>query len=236
MIGKKKLFKKFWHYKSRYEFFEQEALSQNKILELERRFPLFFKRALDIILSFFLIIVLSPLQLITAIAVKLQDGGPVFYKRRVVGRKGVYFDALKFRSMIVDADDVILKDKKLKANFEKNYKLKSDVRVTPIGKIIRKLSIDELPQFFNVITGQMSLVGPRIVTPDELEKYGDFKEERIKIRPGVSGFWQVSGRQEVDYKERVKMDRFYMYNWTIWLDLWILLKTVLKVFKMEGAY
>lgn len=203
---------------------------------LERKLSLLIKRTLDNIGSILLCIISSPLLIITALAIKLQDRGPVLYKRRVSGLGGETFDALKFRTMVVDADKVLMKDKELKAIFEKNYKLKNDSRVTRLGRILRKLSIDELPQLYNVLVGQMSLVGPRIVTQEELELYGEFKNERIKVRPGISGYWQVSGRQEVDYKERIQMDRFYMYRWNIWMDLWILLKTVQKVLKMEGAY
>jgi len=204
--------------------------------ELEKPGSLFIKRFLDIVISFVLIVMLCPLLIMIAFLVKIQDGGPILYKRRVVGKNGVQFYALKFRTMVVNADKIIEDNYQLKKEFKKNYKLKNDPRLTFLGKILRKLSIDELPQLFNVIVGQMSLVGPRMVTPEELNKYGDFKKERIKVKPGISGYWQVSGRQNVDYSERIMMDRFYIYRWNIWMDIWILLKTIQKVLKMEGAY
>lgn len=204
--------------------------------ELEKRVPPVVKRTLDITISFFMSVILFPLMILIAMAIKLQDGGPVLYRRRVVGRFGIPFDAFKFRSMVRNADEVLAADQNLRTEFEKNFKLKKDMRITRIGKILRKLSLDELPQLYNVFIGQMSLVGPRMVVPEELKNYGKFKNERIKIRPGLSGYWQVNGRQKVSYMERIRMDQFYMYRWSIWMDFWILLKTVQKVFKMEGAY
>lgn len=203
--------------------------------ELNKRFPMMIKRMMDIAGSLFLIIILSPLLIGIGAVIKLQDRGSIFHRRRVVGRNGVLFDALKFRTMIQDADSFLNSRPELKTKFETNFKLRNDPRVTPFGRIIRKLSLDELPQVFNVLVGQMSLVGPRMVIPEELERYGEFKNERIKIRPGISGYWQVSGRQDVDYEERIQMDRFYMYRWTIWMDIWLALKTIQKVLKMEGA-
>jgi exopolysaccharide biosynthesis polyprenyl glycosylphosphotransferase len=176
--------------------------------ELEKRAPLFTKRLLDIVGSLCLGIVLSPLIIAIAIAIKIQDRGSVFHRRRVVGRHGTVFDALKFRTMVEDADALLAINPELKANLEKNFKLRDDPRVTPIGKILRKLSLDELPQLYNAFLGQMSLVGPRMVTPEEIERYGEFKTERIKIRPAVTGYWQVNGRQDVSYGERIQMDRF----------------------------
>ncbi|MBW2106227.1 MAG: sugar transferase [Deltaproteobacteria bacterium] len=203
--------------------------------ELYKRFPMMIKRMMDIVGSVFLIFVLSPVLISIGAVIKLQDRGAIFHRRLVVGRNGVFFNALKFRTMIQDADAFLNSRPELKAKFETNFKLRNDPRVTSFGRIIRKLSLDELPQLFNVLVGQMSLVGPRMVIPEELERYGEFKKERIKIRPGISGYWQVSGRQEVDYEERIQMDRFYMYRWTIWMDIWLALKTIQKVLKMEGA-
>jgi|GEM_PF-728582 len=204
--------------------------------ELGKRLPLLIKRTVDIIGSFCGIIIFSPFLISLAVAIKLHDGGNVFHRRHVVGRNGKTFDAFKFRTMVENADTLIDADPKLKEEYKNNFKLKNDPRVTGIGKILRKLSLDELPQLFNVFIGQMSLVGPRMVTPEELERYGEFKAERVQVRPGISGYWQANGRQEVDYQERILMDRFYMYRWNIWMDFWIILKTVQKVLKMEGAY
>ena len=204
--------------------------------ELEKKLPQFIKRVIDVIGAVIGLISMSPLLILIAIAIKIQDGGKVFYRRHVAGRKGGTFDAFKFRTMVENADAILDENPKLKRKFKHNYKLKEDFRITRTGKILRKFSLDELPQLLNVLSGQMSLVGPRMVTPEELERYGEFKTERLKVRPGISGYWQVSGRQEVDYKERILMDRFYIYHWNIWMDLWIILKTVQKVMKMEGAY
>jgi Undecaprenyl-phosphate galactose phosphotransferase WbaP len=204
--------------------------------DLEKPIPIFFKRTLDIFGASFGLILISPVFLVVALAVKLQDGGRVFHYRHVVGLHGICFDALKFRTMVENADSYLKQNQALRSEFEKNYKLKHDPRVTRLGRILRKLSLDELPQLFNVLMGQMSLVGPRMVTPEELERCGEFKSERISIRPGLTGYWQISGRQNVDYAERIQMNQFYMQNWNIWLDLWIILKTFQKVLKMEGAY
>jgi len=204
--------------------------------ELGKRLPMLIKRTVDIVFSFCGIIILSPFLISIAAVIKLQDGGKVFHRRHVVGLNGKTFDAFKFRTMVGNADTLLGGDPKLKEEYENNFKLKNDPRITCIGKILRKLSLDELPQFFNVFIGEMSLVGPRMVTPEEMERYGEFKTERVKIRPGISGYWQVNGRQEVNYDERILMDRFYMYRWNIWMDIWIILKTVQKVLKMEGAY
>jgi lipopolysaccharide/colanic/teichoic acid biosynthesis glycosyltransferase len=194
------------------------------------------KRAIDLIGSILLIFFLSPLLLSISIAIKLYDGGTVFFRRRVVGVNGIHFDAFKFRTMVQNADNILANNPDLMAEFKENYKIKNDPRITRMGNFLRKTSFDELPQLFNVIKGQMSLVGPRMVTPEELEQYGALKEERICFKPGITGYWQVNGRQEVDYNERIQMDMFYLRHWNIWLDIQILFKTVLKVIRMEGAY
>ena len=132
--------------------------------------------------------------------------------------------------------EVLMDDPALKAEFEANFKLKSDPRLTKTGASLRKYSLDELPQLFNVIRGQMSLVGPRMITAPELERYGQYKNLLLSVRPGITGYWQVNGRQEVAYQERVAMDVHYIENWSLWLDFRILFLTPVKVFKREGAY
>ena len=146
------------------------------------------------------------------------------------------FDAFKFRSMRHDADEILASDPDLRAEFEQNYKLKEDPRLTRHGAFLRRSSLDELPQLFNVLKGQMSLVGPRMVTPAELEKYGEYKQLRLTVKPGITGYWQVHGRQKVLYDERVRMDMYYIQNWSLMMDLKILIKTPLKVLRKEGAY
>lgn len=193
------------------------------------------KRCADIVGSAVLLVLLWPLLLLLALTVLIDDGWPIIYRRRVVGASGT-FDAFKFRTMRRDAEAILRANPSLRAEFERNFKLKVDPRVTRSGAVLRKFSLDELPQLVNVLRGQMSLVGPRMVTMPELEKYGDSKSLLLSVKPGLTGYWQVSGRQEVDYDERVRMDLRYIQNWSLGLDLQILIKTPLKVLKREGAY
>lgn len=193
------------------------------------------KRLLDLVAAGIGVVLLSPMLAAVAASVKLGDGGPVVHRRRVLGTKGE-FDAFKFRSMRIDADQILARNEELRREFEKSYKLQNDPRITRVGAILRKYSLDELPQLFNVLFGDMSLVGPRMITAPELEKYGDRKELLRSVRPGITGYWQVNGRQETSYKERVEMDSYYIENWSFWLDIKILLQTPFKVFKGEGAY
>jgi lipopolysaccharide/colanic/teichoic acid biosynthesis glycosyltransferase len=138
--------------------------------------------------------------------------------------------------MRVDADLWIAEHRELLPEYQESFKLKNDPRITRLGQILRKYSLDELPQLFNVLKGQMSLVGPRMVSPPELEKYGPYQALLLTVKPGMTGYWQVSGRQEVSYEERVKMDVYYIQNWSFWFDCKILCLTVWKVLKREGAY
>jgi lipopolysaccharide/colanic/teichoic acid biosynthesis glycosyltransferase len=193
------------------------------------------KDVLDFVGALVGLALLSPLLLLIALCVKLDDGGPVFYRRRVVGRKRE-FGAFKFRTMRPDADAILAADLALRAKFETDYKLQNDPRITRVGVILRKYSLDELPQLLNVLMGQMSLVGPRMITAAELQKYGEFRHLVLQVKPGLTGYWQVNGRQSVSYKERVKMDVHYLENWSLMLDLEILLKTPAKVVRAEGAY
>jgi lipopolysaccharide/colanic/teichoic acid biosynthesis glycosyltransferase len=193
------------------------------------------KRAVDLTGSAVSLVLLSPVLLTIAVLIKLQDGGPVMHRRRVVGRHG-QFDAFKFRSMRPDADGILNADPELRQSFLKQFKLANDPRVTPIGARLRKYSLDELPQLLNVLLGQMSLVGPRMITAPELEKYGEHQDLLLTVRPGITGAWQVSGRQNVDYEQRVEMDIHYIRNWSLALDLRILLRTPLKVLRAEGAF
>lgn len=201
----------------------------------DRTLSHFLKRCIDLAGSVFLILVLSPLFALLAILVLLDDGRPVIYRRRVVGREGS-FDAFKFRTMRRDADAILRANPALRAEFEQNFKLKNDPRITRTGSLLRKLSLDELPQLFNILAGQMSFVGPRMITSAELEKYGPHKELLLTVKPGLTGYWQINGRQEVSYEERVRMDVHYIQHWSLALDLKILLYTPFKVLRREGAY
>jgi lipopolysaccharide/colanic/teichoic acid biosynthesis glycosyltransferase len=192
------------------------------------------KRILDFTGAAIGLILLSPVFLVVGALVKLQDGGPVFYRRRVVGPQGS-FDAFKFRSMRPDADAILQRDVTMQERFERNFKLENDPRVTAIGARLRKYSLDELPQLYNVLCGQMSLVGPRMITAAELPKYGDHQRLLLSVKPGLTGYWQVQGRQNVDYSMRIAMDIYYIQHWTLKLDLSILLRTPLAVAKGSGA-
>ncbi len=199
------------------------------------RLEIEIKRAADVFFATVVLIAISQLLVLLVAAVKLQDGGPIIYRRRVLGPDGE-FDAYKLRSMRMDADEVLAKDDALREEFEKNFKLTVDPRVTRIGAWLRKFSLDELPQLFNVLRGEMSLVGPRMISPPELEKYGEAAALLLSVKPGLTGYWQVYGRQRVDYAERVKMDVFYIQNWSLALDLKLLLLTPIRVLKGTGAY
>ena len=196
----------------------------------------FIKRSIDITLSLLAMPILGVLYLILGVLIKREDGGPIIHRRRVLGRGGVEFDAFKFRSMRLDAEEILLQDDALKRQFEVSYKLKQDPRLTRIGRLIRKYSLDEFPQFVNVLQGQMSLVGPRMITPPELEKYGPWQSKLLIAKPGMTGLWQVKGRQTLPYDERVNMDMFYIDSWSIWLDLYLLILTVCKAPGGQGAY
>ena len=187
------------------------------------------KRFIDISLSVFGIIVLLPVLLIIALCIKLDDGGSIFHFREIIGEKGRRFYALKFRTMIPDADSYLVKHPELLRKFQKNMKLERDPRITRMGKFLRKTSLDELPQLFNVLIGQMSLVGPRIIHPSELPRFGQNAQKRLSVKPGITGLWQISARQHICYDERVQLDMRYIDTRTLMFDLAILVKT-LKVF------
>ena len=193
------------------------------------------KRSLDASGSLLLLIMLSPLMVAVTLLILFMDGPPVIYRRRVVGPAGE-FDAFKFRTMRRDADEMLRRDVSLQKAFQENFKLKFDPRVTAVGAMLRKFSLDELPQLFNVLRGQMSLVGPRMITAPELEKYGDHCELLLTVKPGLTGYWQVHGRQEVSYAERVRMDVEYIRNWSLRMDLRLLWLTPLRVIRGRGAY
>lgn len=196
----------------------------------------FFKRIFDVVMSVFALVLLSPVYLIIAIIIKCDSRGPVFYKHHRVGKNGKSFDMYKFRSMVPDADKKLdeLPDD-LKKEFEENYKITDDPRITKVGKFLRKTSLDELPQFLNVIKGDISLVGPRPIVEMELEKYGENKDKFLSVIPGITGYWQANGRSDVTYEKRMELELYYVDNASFWLDIVILFKTVFAVFKRDGA-
>lgn len=193
------------------------------------------KRVIDWLGSVVLVFLLSPLFLGLACLILLVDGTPVIYRRRVIGPRGE-FDAYKFRTMIRDADAFLAANAQLSEAFAQQFKLKTDPRVTLIGAWLRKYSFDELPQLLNVVKGQMSLVGPRMITSAELQKYAPYEAVLLTVKPGITGYWQVEGRQEVSYNERVRMDMYYIANWSLWLDFKILIRTPSKIIRAHGAY
>ena len=201
-------------------------------------YPQVIKRIVDFFGSLVGIILTSPIMLVTAIAIKLDSPGPVLFKQPRVGKNGRIFKIYKFRSMYIDAEE---RKKELMAQNEIEgnimFKMKDDPRITKVGKVIRKLSIDELPQFFNILFGTMSLVGTRPPTLDEVEKYNMTQWRRISIKPGLTGMWQVNGRSKVkNFDEIVEMDVEYIDNWSLWLDFKILVKTVIVLLKHDDAY
>lgn len=199
------------------------------------------KRFYDIILSIILLPILLVIIFIIAFFIKLTSKGPIFYGHKRVGRYGKTIKVLKFRSMYQDADvrlkEILANDMEAKKEWETYYKLKNDPRVTPVGKFLRKTSLDELPQIFNVIKGDMSFVGPRPVIQDEIDKYyKELASYYYMVRPGITGLWQISGRNDIDYDTRVAKDSWYVLNWSVWLDIVILFKTPGAVFQRKGAY
>ena len=205
-----------------------EPLSADRVYQPSRLYFL-SKRLIDIILALFGIIVLMPVLLIIALCIKLDDGGSILHFREIIGEKGRRFYALKFRTMIPDADAYLAKHPELLRKFQQNMKLERDPRITRMGKFLRKTSLDELPQLFNVFLGQMSLVGPRMIHPSELPRFGQYAQKRLSAKPGITGLWQISGRQHFCYDKRIQLDLRYIDTRSCIVDLTILVKT-LKVF------
>lgn len=194
------------------------------------------KAFLDFALTIPTLIFIAPLLILVAVAVKLDSPGPVLYRRRVLGKDGRVFDAFKFRTMYVNGDEILARHPRLRAGLVRNYKLKCDPRVTRVGQILRKFSLDELPQLFNVLLQDMSLVGPRAIAPEELAMYGEHGEHLLTVLPGLTGLWQVSGCSDTCYNTRVQLDMDYINNWSIWLDIAILCRTIPAVLKGEDTY
>lgn len=198
------------------------------------------KMILDIVGASLGLLALSPIFLFIAITMKFTDPGPIIYRRRVVGVGGKVFDAFKFRTMVVNSqevlEDLLARDPEAREEWEQFYKLKKDPRITWVGNLLRKTSIDELPQLLNVLRGEMSLVGPRMITMEEVERYGKWGLNLHTVKPGITGLWQVAGRSELTYEERVRLDMRYIRNYSIWLDLQILFQTIPAVLMSKGAY
>jgi len=220
-------------------FFSQELLLLRVHNNLARASSRVVKRLFDILVSSCLLLLLSPVLAYIAFKVS-RDGGTSIYGHERVGQYGRKFKCLKFRSMIINSQEVLeqllASDPLARAEWDKDFKLKNDPRITPIGHFIRKTSLDELPQLWNVLKGEMSLVGPRPIVEAELERYGDDGEYYLMAKPGMTGLWQVSGRNDVDYATRVYLDGWYVKNWSLWYDIAIMFKTIGVVLHRDGAY
>lgn len=198
------------------------------------------KRALDLFGAVVGGLLMIPLIFATALLIKLDSQGPAFYSHRRLGSGDTHFACWKFRTMHANSErlleEYLQNNPELQAEWEQNRKLRKDPRVTRVGQFLRKTSLDELPQLWNVLRGEMSLVGPRPIVDDEVPKYGEEYELYTRIRPGMSGFWQVNGRSDTDYDERVEMDSYYVRDWSVWLDVILLVRTVKVVLLSRGAY
>jgi exopolysaccharide biosynthesis polyprenyl glycosylphosphotransferase len=214
---------------------ESVAPAQRGLLEAST-WQVATKRAIDIVMSVFALLVLTPVLLAVALAVRLTSRGPVFYVQERVGRDGAPFRMVKFRSMYRDAHDRRLEHVEQNIHQGPIFKIRDDPRITPVGRAIRRLSIDELPQFFNVLMGQMSLVGPRPALPEEFLHYTARERQRLLVKPGVTCIWQVSGRSDIDFHTWIDMDLEYIDAWSLRLDLKLLAMTVPAVLTGRGAY
>lgn len=198
------------------------------------------KRVMDVAGSAFFILLFLPFFVIVALGVRMSSRGPIFYSQRRVGRHGRTIHVYKFRSMRVDADEVLAtfldSDAGARAEWESHHKLKTDPRITSFGRFIRRTSLDEIPQFWNVLRGDMSLIGPRPVTTAERHRYREHWPMYCAMRPGISGLWQVSGRSRLTYDERVALDVKYVRGWSVWMDIKILVRTVKVVLATDGSH
>jgi len=200
------------------------------------------KNLFDLLFSFLFLIVCLPLFIIISLLIKLSSRGPIFFLQKRIGKNNIPFKCIKFRTMHPEAKDILenllVKDNKLKIEFEKTHKIKNDPRITTIGKILRKTSLDELPQFINVLKNEMSIVGPRPIVKQEKKKYGKNLKKVLSIKPGITGLWQVSGRNNLTYKKRVALDINYVENYNFLLDIKILIRTFgVILFPLDrGAY
>ncbi len=208
---------------------------------VSRKVYLFIKNILDIFVGLIGMIILIPLTVIVWIVFKItRDKGPIFYSHTRIGKDGKPFKLHKFRTMYINADEelekILQKDENLRKEWDENRKLAEDPRITKFGKILRKTSLDEFPNFIEVLTGKMSLIGPRAVVPEELKMFGKYKDEILKVKPGITGYWAANGRSNISYKERVKMETYYARNVSFMLDVKIFFKTIISIISKNGAF
>lgn len=219
---------------------EEEAVIIQVQNNLAKRVNRMAKRVFDIVVTVLGGIVALPIIVGIAVLIYIDSPGPIIFPHRRVGQNGKEFLCYKFRTMVLNAQEVL--QEYLKQNpeaereWEQDFKLKDDPRITKIGHFLRRTSLDELPQLWNVLVGEMSLVGPRPIVQAEIEKYGEYINDFYLVPPGITGVWQVSGRSDTTYEERVHMDSWYVHNWSVWIDIVYLVKTVAVVIKSKGAY
>ncbi len=215
---------------------QPKALIEVKYKNKNKKIYKMFKRAFDIVASFLGIIFLSPIFVIIGIAIKLDSKGKIIFKHKRIGKNGKEINIYKFRTMCNNAQDMI-KDftPEQEKEYKENFKLKNDPRITKVGNVLRRTSLDELPQLFNIIKGDLSIIGPRPVIEEELEKYGENKEKFLSITPGLTGYWAANGRSETSYEKRMEMELFYVDNMSFKLDSEIFKSTVNSVINKRGA-
>lgn len=194
------------------------------------------KRVIDVIFASIALILLSPVFAIIAIAIKIDSKGPVFFTHKRIGKNGNIIKLYKFRSMVINAEELIksFKPEQMR-EYKENYKLTNDPRITKVGKFLRKTSLDELPQLINIINGDLSIIGPRPLVADELEKYGVNKDKFLSVTPGLTGYWAANGRSNTTYEQRMEMELYYIDNLSLKMDIKVFFKTILSVLKKEGA-
>jgi exopolysaccharide production protein ExoY len=214
----------------------REAFPAQRVLREPGRGYWIAKRCIDVLLALVLLLVFGIIYVVIGFLIICQDGFPILYAREAIGLHGKKFRLYKFRSMHKHADEYLRQHSEKMAEFQRDMKLKDDPRLIRIGRFIRRLSIDEVPQVLNVLRGEMSFVGPRYVTQEEIERYGVFADLRIDMMPGITGLWQISGRNEIPYDQRVIYDRTYYYTRSIKTDLSILVRTIPAVLSRRGAY
>lgn len=208
---------------------------ENKLVEKKSIYK-HTKKILDVVLSTIGFIILLPVFAIISLCIKIDSKGPVLFKHKRVGKDGKELYIYKFRTMVENAEDMIkdFSPEQMK-EFKSNYKLKNDPRITKVGKFLRKSSLDELPQLLNIIKGELSIIGPRPVIEEELEKYGENKKKFLSVTPGLTGYWAANGRSGISYDERMKLELYYVDNISLKMDIKIFLKTIITVFKKQGA-
>ncbi len=217
-------------------------MKKKSIKKINLKFYKLFKMLLDFLFSIFFLISSLPFFIIISILIKLSSRGPIFFLQERIGKNNIPFKCIKFRTMHSEAKDILenllMSDEKLKMEFEQTHKIKNDPRITTIGKLLRKTSLDELPQFINVLKNEMSIVGPRPIVKKEKKKYGKNFKKVLSVKPGITGLWQVSGRNNLSYKTRVKLDINYIENYNFLMDIRIIIRTIgVILFPLDrGAY